>query len=91
MLRLTFKSVSCGGMSFSTVTNNAQSSTKMQPTLTLNISDAMLMPWNGSPACPETLQHSTTFLPTRQGGINPPTPLLPMLPWRIKNESTVTG
>ena len=65
--RFTFKSVSWGGMSSSTVTNNGQSCTRIRPTFTLNIPDAMLMPWNGSPAQPETVQHSATFLSGSSG------------------------
>ena len=67
MPRLTFKSVSCGGMSSSTVTNKGQSWTKIRPTLILNIPGAMLMPWNASPAQPETMQHSATFLTGSSG------------------------
>ena len=62
---------------------------KTQPMLTLNILGVKLMPENGSPAQPETMQHSGTLFPGRRDDINPPTLLLTMFPRHINNENIV--
>jgi hypothetical protein len=78
-------------MSSSTVTNNGQSWSKMRPTLTLNNPDVILVPWNGSPAHPFTVQHSATFLSGLSGWNKSTSSLFAQSPWSHKQRGHGRG